>query len=125
MIPLKKLIFGVKRDLVFKGAAVSGLPMLTLVDDFRVYEAQNLAGVPLYTVVGNKLFKGLAVSGRPIATVIGDLIFRGSDVAGMPIARIKGDRVYKGATFAGAPLATSPTKNVSVLLAAAYHLLLK
>lgn len=111
-------------DRAFKGTSVAGFPILTVVDNFRVFEGNLVRdAVPLYTIVGNKLFKGLAVSGRPLATLSDDRIFLGTSVAGMPAARIKGNLVFKGADYMGRPLATVPSGNRKTLLAAAFHAL--
>lgn len=111
-------------DRAFKGIAVSGYPLVTVVDDFRVFKGANVRdAVPLYTIVGNRLFKGLQVSGAPIATLSGDRIFKGWNVAGMPIARMKGRVSIKGTALAGPALVTVPSKNIKTLFAATYHAL--
>ena len=113
-------------DRAYKGTSVAGFPLLTVVDNFRVFEGNLVRdAVPLYTIVGNKLFKGLAVSGRPLATLSGDRIFLGTTVAGYPAATIKGRLALKGAEVAGRPIATVPSGNRNTLLAAAYHALHK
>jgi hypothetical protein len=122
MISLRELLGDYDR--AFKGQSVAGFPMLTVVDNFRVFEGNLVRdAVPLYTLVGNKLFKGLAVSGRPLATLSGDRIFLGTSVAGYPLARIKGNLVFKGGDVMGKPIATVPSGNRNALLAAAYHAL--
>lgn len=111
-------------DKAFKGTSVSGYPLLTVVDDFRVFKGVNVRdAIPLYTIVGNRLFKRLQVSGAPLATLSGDKIFRGWNVGGMPIARIKGRIAIKGTALMGPALVTVPSQNIKTLLAAAYHVL--
>jgi hypothetical protein len=111
-------------DRAYKGAARAGSPLLTVVDDFRVFQgAKTRDAVPLYSIRGNKLFKGLAVSGMPLATLVGDLIFQGAQVSGAPIARLKGDIALRGISFSGAAIVTVPSRNVNTLFAAAYHAL--
>lgn len=111
-------------DRAFTGMARSGYPLITVVDNFRVFKgATTRSATPLYTIKGNKLFAGLATSGAPLATLVGDLIFLGWTNRGVPLARLKGDRSFKGITFSGSPLVTVPSGNVHTLFAATYHAL--
>jgi hypothetical protein len=121
MILLRELLG--KRDLAFKGTAQAGHPLITVVDDFRVYVGASLMGAPTYTIVGNKLFANNSVAGVPLATLVGDLVFRGYSVAGLPVARLVGSRSFLGPTVSGSPLVTVPSGNVSTLFAATYHVL--
>ena len=122
MILLKELLSDYDRG--FKGAARAGSPMITVVDNFRVFEGSaTRAAVPLYTIKGNKLFKGLATAGAPLATLVGDLMFPGWHVSGAPMARLKREISIKGAATMGPAVATAPSGNVATLFAATYHAL--
>lgn len=122
MILLKELLSDYDR--AFKGASRAGAPMITVVDNFRVYAgAATRAAVPLYTIKGNKLFKGLATSGAPLATLVGDLMFLGWSISGAPMARLKRDISIKGASTMGSAITTVPSGNVATLFAATYHVL--
>lgn len=122
MILLKELLSDYDR--AFKGAARAGYPLVTVVDNFRVFKGDKVRdAVPLYSVRGNKLFKGLAVSGAPLATLVGDLMFLGWQVNGAPIARLKQDFSLRGISFSGAPIVTVPSGNPATLFAATYHAL--
>lgn len=121
MILLKELLSDY--DLAFKGAAVSGAPFITVVDNFRVFKGKETRGVPLYTIVDNKLFKGMATSGRPLATLSGNKMFLGTQVAGAPSAILKDRLSVKGISGMGPALVTVPSKNIKTLFAATYHAL--
>lgn len=121
MILLRELLSDYDR--AFKGAARAGYPLVTVVDNFRVYAGSNVRGAPLYTVQGNKLFQGSSVSGAPLATLVGDLVFSGWQVSGAPIARLKRDISLRGISSAGTPIVTVPSGNTTTLFAATYHAL--
>lgn len=122
MILLRELLGDYDR--AYLGTAVAGHPFITVVDNFRVFKGASVrSAVPLYSIRGNKLFKGLAVSGAPVATLVGDLMFLGWDVNGVPLARLKNRMSFKGISFAGAPIVTVPSGNVHTLFAATYHAL--
>lgn len=110
-------------DLAFKGAATSGSPLISVVDNFRVFRGNDLRGVPLYTIVDNKLFKGMATAGRPLATISGNKMFLGTQVAGAPSAIFKGRISIKGISSLGPAIVTVPSGNIKTLLAATYHAL--
>lgn len=110
-------------DLAFKGASVSGAPLITVVDNFRVFKGSDVRGTPLYTIVDNKLFKGMATSGRPLATISGNKMFLGTQVAGAPSAIFKDRLSVKGVSGLGPALVTVPSKNIKTLFAATYHAL--
>ena len=57
MILLRHLLQ--ENDRAYKGMAVSGSPLITLVGDRRAFKGSAISGAPLYTVVGNKLYKGI------------------------------------------------------------------
>jgi hypothetical protein len=109
-------------DRAFKGMSQAGDPLLTVVDNFRVFRGASVrSATPLYTISGNKLFKGLAVSGMPLATFVGDLIFHGNQVSGAPLARMKKTFSLKGTDTMGTPIVTVPSGNIATLFASTYH----
>lgn len=122
MISLKDLLF--EQDRAYQGVTTVGVPTITVTGNSKVYSGRAVRGAPLYTIVGNKLFKGNTISGVPLATLVGDLVFRGIQITGSPIARLKGIRSYKGVTQSGYPLVTVPSGNIQTLFAATYHTLL-
>jgi hypothetical protein len=122
MILLRELLSDYDR--AYKGMAVSGAPLITVVDNYRVFKGALVrSGSPLYTIAGNKLFKGLSVSGMPLATFVGDLIFAGNKVSGAPLARMKKNFSLKGISVSGSPIVTVPSGNIATLFAATYHML--
>jgi hypothetical protein len=128
MISLKALLMeGMGIDRAFKGTARGGAAVLTVVDNFRVYKGSNIytakGSLPIYTIVGNKLFKGDKIAGVPIANLSGNKVFKGSNVYGMPIATIVRDTAFKGMALGGLPLVTVPSGNPLALMVAAYHIL--
>jgi hypothetical protein len=95
-----------------------------VVDNYRVFKGALVrSGTPLYTVSGNKLFKGLSVSGMPLATFVGDLIFLKNQISGAPLARMKKTFSVKGIAVSGSPIVTVPSGNIATLFAATYHML--
>lgn len=128
MILLKQLLTeGMGIDRAFKGTARGGSALLTVVDNYRVYKGSSIytakGSLPIYTLVGNRLFKGDKIAGAPIANLSGNKVFKGSNVYGMPLATISREVAFKGMTLGGLPLVTVPGGNPLALMVAAYHVL--
>ena len=128
MISLKALLLeGMGIDRAFKGTSRGGSAMLTIVDTYRVYKGNNIytakGNLPLYTIIGNKLFKGDKIAGSPIANLYGNKVFKGNDVYGLPLATIEGEVAFKGTAIRGLPLVTVPGGDPRSVMAAVYHAL--
>jgi hypothetical protein len=121
MVLLRELLGN--HDVAFKGMAVSGHPLITVIGGYRVYRGRSVAGSPIYTISGNKLFKGMTTAGRPLAVLSGDLVFPDIQLIGSPIAKLVGNRSYKGIAKVGSPIVTVPSGDVATLFAATYHAL--
>jgi hypothetical protein len=128
MISLKQLLLeGMQLDKAFKGTSRGGAPILTVVDSYRVYKGSNIytsrSSLPLYTIIGNKMFKGDKIAGSPIASLSGNKIFKGYQIYGMPLATITGEMAFKGMALGGLPLVTVPGGSPHALMAAVYYTL--
>lgn len=108
-------------DSVYKGAAISGAPVVTMVDN-RIFKGLGIQGTPLYTVNGNRLYRGTS-TGSPLATLEDNRIFLGLAKQGDPLATIVDNKSYKGLSVFGSPIATTPSNNKLALFAATYHIL--
>lgn len=128
MILLRTLLTeGSNVDRAFKGPSRAGSALLTVVDNYRVYKGNNIytskSSLPLYTLVGNRLFKGSATSGSPLANLSGTKVFKSNNVYGVPLATIVDEVAFGGANLRGLPLVTVPGGNPLALMAAVYYVL--
>lgn len=128
MISIKALLTeGMTIDKAFKGTSRGGSPMLSVIDNYRVYKGSNIytskSSLPIYTIIGNRLFKGDKIAGAPIANVSGNKVFRGNEVYGIPLATLDGEVAFNGMSIRGLPLVTVPGGNPRALMAAVFHVL--